>query len=100
MSRKNKRRHRARKARRRERKAEDAYYRARNELPPRLRGTPKPGAKPRDGTRWACLSLRGGLQIGFKSTGVRIPVDFDAPDAEHSLVLAAVEMLGTEAGEA
>lgn len=100
MSRKSKSRHRARKARRRERKAEDAYYRARNELPPRLRGTPKPGAKPRDGTRWACLSLRGGLQIGFKGTGVRVRVNFEAPDAEHSLVVAATEMLGAETGEA
>ena len=100
MSRKNKSRHRARKARRRARKAEDADYRARNELPPRLRGTPKPGAKPRDGSRWASLTARGGLTIGFSGTGVRVRMDFESPDAEHSLVLAASEMLGTEAGEA
>lgn len=99
MSRKHKTRHRARKTRRRERKAEDACFRARNELPARLRSTPEPGAKPRDGTRWACLSLRGGRQIGFKGTGVRVPIDLDAPDAEHALSEAIAHALHPEPGE-
>jgi len=100
MSRKDKSRRRIRKARRRERKTEDAHYRARNELPPRLRCTPNPGARPRDGTRWACLSLRGGLQLGFKGTGVRVPVDLDAPDAEHALTEALAYTIHPESGDA
>lgn len=99
MSRKSKRRHRAWKSRRRARNAEDAVYRARNELPPRLRSTPKPGQKPRDGTRWASLSLRGGLKIGFKGTGVPIPVNLDAQGADSALVEATAALLRPEAAQ-
>ena len=100
MSRKKKQRHRARKARRRERKTEDAHFRARNELPPRFRCTPRPGARSRDGTRWSCLSLRGGHQIGFKGTGIRVPVDFDAPDVEHALTEAIAYTIYPDVGDA
>ena len=100
MSRKNKSRHRARKARRRERIARDEHARAHGLPLPSLfpNGVQKETRDPR--TRWQNLSARGGLRLGFKGTGVRVQVDFESPDAEHALVVAASEMLGTETGEA
>jgi hypothetical protein len=99
MSRNDKRRHRDRKARRRARKAEEEECRARGVLPPWLRGAESSETARRDGSRWASLRARGGLQFGFKPTGVRVPVDLDAPDAEHALAIALADRFHRETGE-
>jgi len=99
MSRKDKRRRRDRKARRRARRAEEEDCRARGVLPPWLRSAEGAETTRRDGNRWACLRARGGLQFGFKPTGVRVPVDLDAPDAEHALAIALANRLHREPGE-
>ena len=99
MSRKSKHRIRARKARRRAQKAEDEVHRARGELPPRLRSTPRPDRTKPDGTRWTGLEARGGLAVSFRPTGLRVAIDFDAPDAEHVLSEAVARTLHPEVGE-
>ena len=99
MSRNDKRRRRARKARRRARMAEDESYRARGELPPRLRLS-EPSDKPKqEGNRWGRLQARGGLVIGFTPTGVRVPFDFDDPRPENALAEALARRLHRDPGE-
>lgn len=96
MSRKSKSRHRRRKQRRRQQQAEDAQYRNRGELPPRMRS----GREARDSrSRWTCLTARGGLRLGFRPTGIRVPVDFNDPDAEAVLVESLMGLLNAEAAE-
>ena len=95
MSRKSKSRRRARKARRHAQRAEDAWYRERGMLPLRYQSQ---STERRDGRRWASLSARGGLRIGFRATGVRVPVDFDDPEAEGALT-EALAQLNQEPGE-
>ena len=50
-------------------------------------------------TRWLNLSARGGHTISFIPTGVTVPIDFDAPDAENTLVSALAGRMCPEAGE-
>lgn len=51
-------------------------------------------------TRWRQLRARGGRTLSFRPTGVRVPVDLDAADAEHALHVALARRLHLDPGEA
>lgn len=98
MSRQSRVRHRARKARRHAQRAEDRMYRERGELPPRYRTLPET-RDPR--LRWRNLAARGGLQFGFRPTGVTVSVDFDSADeAEVALCSATAHLFHSDEGDA
>jgi hypothetical protein len=90
MSRHDKRRRRARKGRRQAQRVIAAGYEARETTPPETRD-------PR--TRWQSLTARGGHTICFIPTGVTVPIDLDAPDAENTLVSALAGRMCPDAGE-
>jgi hypothetical protein len=96
VSRKSRARHKARKARRHAKRAEKQLRREQG-LPLFERSGSAEHRDPRE--RWRTLTARGGLRIGFRGTGITLPIDLDSPDPSQALLEAAADLLTTKPGE-